>query len=119
QVLDIARRTTLARVKKCGQIMGRKDDSLTAAQILYPLMQCTDIFYLKADICQLGVDQRKVNMLGRDYCDAAGRKEKPVILSPPAASGRASGIPVATASGPPWGGGRWRRGRGGLAASPM
>jgi hypothetical protein len=22
-------------------------------------MQCTDIFFLKADICQLGVDQRK------------------------------------------------------------
>jgi tyrosyl-tRNA synthetase len=81
QVLDIGRRTTLARVKKCCQIMGRKEDSLTAAQILYPLMQCADIFYLKADICQLGVDQRKVNMLGRDYCDNAGRKEKPVILS--------------------------------------
>jgi len=81
QALDIASRTTLARVKKCCQIMGRDEDSLTAAQILYPLMQCTDIFFLKADICQLGVDQRKVNMLARDYCDAAGRKLKPVILS--------------------------------------
>ena len=30
--------------------------------------------FLKADICQLGVDQRKVNMLAREYCDAAGRK---------------------------------------------
>ncbi|CAE8621734.1 unnamed protein product, partial [Polarella glacialis] len=81
QFMDIARRTTLARVKKCCQIMGRKEDALTAAQILYPLMQCTDVFFLKADICQLGVDQRKVNMLARDYCDAAGRKLKPVILS--------------------------------------
>ncbi|CAK9092097.1 unnamed protein product [Durusdinium trenchii] len=81
QALDIGSRTTLARVKKCCQIMGRGEDSLTAAQILYPLMQCTDIFFLKADICQLGVDQRKVNMLARDYCDAAGRKLKPVILS--------------------------------------
>ena len=60
QALDIARRTTLARVKKCCQIMGRLENKLTAAQILYPLMQCTDIFFLKADICQLGVDQRKV-----------------------------------------------------------
>lgn len=81
QALDIARRSTLARVKKCCQIMGRNEESLTAAQILYPIMQCTDIFFLKADICQLGVDQRKVNMLARDYCDAAGRKLKPVILS--------------------------------------
>ncbi|CAE8651731.1 unnamed protein product, partial [Polarella glacialis] len=81
QALDIARRSTLARIKKCCQIMGRKEDTLTAAQILYPIMQCTDIFFLKADICQLGVDQRKVNMLARDYCDSAGIKAKPVILS--------------------------------------
>merc|ERR1719247_2293936 len=61
--------------------MGRLEDSLTAAQILYPIMQCTDIFFLKADICQLGVDQRKVNMLAREYCTTAGIKHKPVILS--------------------------------------
>ena len=61
QMLDISRVSNLARIKKCGMIMGRQDDgNLTAAQILYPIMQCTDIFYLKADICQLGVDQRKV-----------------------------------------------------------
>jgi len=81
QALDIARRFTVARLTKCCAIMGRKEGSLTAAQILYPLMQCTDIFFLRADVCQLGVDQRKVNMLARDYCDAAGRKLKPVILS--------------------------------------
>jgi len=81
QALDIARKTTVARVKKCCQIMGRLENKLTAAQILYPLMQCTDIFFLKADICQLGVDQRKVNMLAREYCDSAGIKNKPVILS--------------------------------------
>uniref|UniRef100_A0A6B2KYW3 tyrosine--tRNA ligase n=1 Tax=Arcella intermedia TaxID=1963864 RepID=A0A6B2KYW3_9EUKA len=81
QALDIARRFTLARVTKCCQIMGRLENNLTAAQILYPIMQCTDIFFLKADICQLGVDQRKVNMLARDYCDAAGLKLKPIILS--------------------------------------
>merc|ERR1719410_1841124 len=66
---------------KCCQIMGRNEFDLTAAQILYPIMQCTDIFALSADICQLGVDQRKVNMLARDYCDASGRKAKPIILS--------------------------------------
>eukprot|EP00286_Rhodomonas_abbreviata_P022569 CAMPEP_0181304206 /NCGR_PEP_ID=MMETSP1101-20121128/9016_1 /TAXON_ID=46948 /ORGANISM="Rhodomonas abbreviata, Strain Caron Lab Isolate" /LENGTH=773 /DNA_ID=CAMNT_0023409927 /DNA_START=263 /DNA_END=2585 /DNA_ORIENTATION=+ len=81
QALDVARRTTVARVKKCCQIMGRLENKLTAAQILYPLMQCTDIFFLKADICQLGVDQRKVNMLAREYCDSAGIKNKPIILS--------------------------------------
>jgi len=81
QALDIARRFKIERLKRCCQIMGRLEDSLTAAQILYPIMQCTDIFFLKADICQLGVDQRKVNMLAREYCDAAGIKLKPIILS--------------------------------------
>ena len=81
QMLDMARRFTVARVKKCCTIMGRAEGTLTAAQILYPLMQCTDVFFLRADICQLGVDQRKVNMLARDYCDAANLKFKPIILS--------------------------------------
>jgi len=44
-------------------------------------MQCADIFFLKADICQLGMDQRKVNMLAREYCDDIKRKNKPIILS--------------------------------------
>ena len=44
-------------------------------------MQCADIFFLKADICQLGMDQRKVNMLAREYCDSIKRKNKPIILS--------------------------------------
>lgn len=82
QMLDISRCSNLTRIKKCGMIMGRNSDGdLSSAQILYPIMQCTDIFALGADICQLGVDQRKVNMLARDYCDAAGRKLKPIILS--------------------------------------
>jgi tyrosyl-tRNA synthetase len=44
-------------------------------------MQCADVFFLKADVCQLGLDQRKVNMLARDYAQVAGRRFKPVILS--------------------------------------
>jgi len=81
KMLDIARRFNITRIKKCCQIMGRLEGNLSAAQILYPLMQCTDVFFLKADVCQLGVDQRKVNMLAREYCDAAKIKFKPVILS--------------------------------------
>jgi tyrosyl-tRNA synthetase len=81
QMMDIARRFTVTRIKKCCQIMGRLENNLSSAQILYPIMQCTDVFFLKADICQLGVDQRKVNMLAREYCDHAKRKNKPIILS--------------------------------------
>lgn len=91
KMLDVAKRFTVARIMKCCQIMGRQEGNLTAAQILYPLMQCTDIFFLKADICQLGLDQRKVNMLARDYCDSKGIKNKPVILSQHMISGLKKG----------------------------
>jgi tyrosyl-tRNA synthetase len=81
-VFDIARKNSLTRVMRCTQIMGRSEsDDLSAAQIFYPVMQCADIFFLKADICQLGMDQRKVNMLAREYCVENKRKFKPIILS--------------------------------------
>ena len=43
------------------------------------------IAHPQADICQLGMDQRKVNMLAREYCDVCQpkRKLKPVVLSHP------------------------------------
>lgn len=81
-VMNIAKANSISRVKRCSQIMGRTEgDDQPAAQIMYPCMQCADIFYLQADICQLGMDQRKVNMLAREYCDEIKRKHKPVILS--------------------------------------
>jgi tyrosyl-tRNA synthetase len=77
-VMDVARRNSLNRVKRCCTIMGRDDsDASPAAQILYPCMQCADIF----DICQLGMDQRKVNMLAREYATATKRRFKPIVLS--------------------------------------
>ena len=82
QVIDIARKNSVTRIKRCATIMGRKEeDDLSVAQCLYPCMQGTDIFFLKTDICQLGLDQRKVNMLAREYCDDIKKKDKPIILS--------------------------------------
>lgn len=80
-VLQVARANTVQRIVRCSQIMGRSEsEALSAAQIMYPCMQCADIFYLKADICQLGMDQRKVNMLGREIGEKLGFY-KPVIIS--------------------------------------
>jgi tyrosyl-tRNA synthetase len=80
-VMQIARNSTLSRIVRCGQIMGRKDEEIMqASQILYPCMQCADIFYLKADICQLGIDQRKVNVLARELAPVLGYS-KPVVVS--------------------------------------
>ena len=67
KVLEIGRNTTLHRVIRTTQIMGRTEqDTLSAAQIFYPCMQCADIFHLNVDITQLGMDQRKVNILARE-----------------------------------------------------
>lgn len=79
-VLTIAINTSLNRIIRCTQIMGRNEtDTLTASQILYPLMQAADIFYLPADICQLGLDQRKVNMLAREVANKLNRP-KPIAI---------------------------------------
>ncbi len=80
-VMQVARNSTMNRIIRCGQIMGRKEaEVLQASQILYPCMQAADIFYLKADICQLGIDQRKVNVLARELGEKLGFW-KPVVVS--------------------------------------
>lgn len=80
-VMDVARRNNLKRMIRCCQIMGRKEsDDLSAGQIMYVAMQTADIFFLGADMTMMGNDQRKVNMLAREYAEQTGRK-KPIILS--------------------------------------
>ncbi len=79
-VMRIAMSNTVKRIIRCSQIMGRTEgESLSAAQILYPCMQAADIFYLGVDICQLGMDQRKVNMLAREIGAKLGHG-KPVAV---------------------------------------
>ncbi|MBX4196490.1 tyrosine--tRNA ligase [Candidatus Pacearchaeota archaeon] len=74
-VLKLSTHATIQRVMRCGQIMGREEStSNPSAQILYPLMQAADIHHLEADIAQLGMDQRKVNMLARDLFPKIGLK---------------------------------------------
>jgi len=79
-VMKLAMNSTISRVLKCGQIMGREENtSNPSAQILYPLMQAADIIHLNANIAQLGLDQRKVNMLARDIFPKIGAR-KPVCV---------------------------------------
>ena len=80
-VMQVARNTTVKRLLRCSQIMGRTEsDAQQGSQILYPMMQCADIFYLKADICQLGMDQRNVNMPAREVGPSLGFW-KPIVVS--------------------------------------
>jgi tyrosyl-tRNA synthetase len=80
-VLKLSMKASIQRVMRCGQIMGREEStSNPSAQILYPLMQAADIHHLEADIAQLGMDQRKVNMLARELFPKLGFKA-PVVIS--------------------------------------
>jgi tyrosyl-tRNA synthetase len=79
---DVAAFATIARIRRTVPIMGRQDnEKLSLSQIIYPCMQTADVFLLGVDVCQLGLDQRKVNSLAIEYEDHVLKKNPPVILS--------------------------------------
>jgi tyrosyl-tRNA synthetase len=80
RVLRIGRETTLNRSMRATSIMGRTQGELqSTAQLFYPIMQTNDIFHLNVDICQMGMDQRRANILGREVAPKLGLK-KPVAI---------------------------------------
>lgn len=80
-VLKISMNVTVQRILRCGQIMGREESTNNpASQIFYPIMQAADIHHLEADITQLGMDQRKVNMVAREIFPKLGFA-KPIVVS--------------------------------------
>ncbi len=81
KVILIAKNTTVNRSNRMLTIMGRAEGEMQeVAQYFYPMMQTTDIFALGADICQLGLDQRRANMLAREVGPKLGWW-KPVVVS--------------------------------------
>ncbi len=79
KVLLVAKHHTENRTKRALQIAGRGEETSHVAQLFYPSMQVADVFQLDVDICQLGLDQRKANMLAREVADKLKWK-KPVAL---------------------------------------
>lgn len=82
RVMDVSTKFSIDRIRRCCTALGKEEDdeNLSASQIFYPVMQCADIFHLGVNICSLGMDQRKINMLAVEYSDKA-KLQKPVILS--------------------------------------
>lgn len=79
-VMQLSTVVSIGRAKKCTQALGRdENDNQSVSSLLYAVMQAVDISYLNVDICSLGMDQRKVNMLYREF--ATQDRPKPVILS--------------------------------------
>jgi len=79
KVILIAKAHSLRRTKRALTIAGRiAAEEKETAIFFYPSMQAADIFHLPVDVPQLGIDQRKVNMLARDVAgksiELAGRR---------------------------------------------
>lgn len=85
-VVQVGRTNVLKRFIRTAEMMGREEslDKLTGANIIYSCMQIADIFMLGAKITQLGMDQRKVNMLAREIglqLSPPAGGWKPVVVS--------------------------------------
>ncbi len=104
-VVQVGKSNVLRRFIRTAEMMGRDEslDNLTGANIIYSCMQVTDIFMLKAKITQLGMDQRKLNMLAREIGPQLGFW-KPVVVSHHMLMGL--GKPTSPASPPSKGGDR-------------
>ena len=81
RVITVAKHTTVQRATRCLSIMGRKEgELLESAQFFYPAMQVADIFELEVDITQLGLDQRRANILSREIAEKL-KWQKSIVVS--------------------------------------
>jgi len=73
KTMAVAKNLTIARTTRTLEIAGRKDtEARNVSDFMYTPMQVADIFHMKVDICQLGLDQRKANMVGREIGERMG-----------------------------------------------
>jgi tyrosyl-tRNA synthetase len=73
--IKFSKHMNLSRIMRSLTIMGRSErESLDFSQLLYPIMQSTDIRALDLDIVHAGMDQRKIHMLVREIFPKLGWK---------------------------------------------
>jgi len=67
KVVRVSKEMTIARGRRTMEIMGREEMAVKkVSDLFYTPMQVADIFHLDAKICQLGMDQRKANVVARE-----------------------------------------------------
>ncbi len=91
-VLRVSKATSLARVKRAMDIMGRDESEADRdlSKLFYPAMQVSDIFYFDVDVAYGGMDQRHAHMLARDVSKKLGKKP-PVAIHTPLLTGLQAG----------------------------
>jgi tyrosyl-tRNA synthetase len=92
-VLKTSKATSVARVKRAMDIMGRGEEEgeKDLSKLFYPAMQVSDIFYLQLDVAYGGTDQRHAHMLARDVAKKIGRTAPVAIHTPLLTSLQADG----------------------------
>ncbi len=94
-VVQIARRTTIARATRTLVIQGRSEkDTLHVSQYIYPMMQAADIHALDVDIPHAGMDQRRIHVLAKEAFETLKMKKivpihhhlLPSLVEPPKVS---------------------------------
>ena len=80
KTVRISKELTIARTTRTLEIAGRKEgEAHYVSDYLYTPMQVADIFQLNVKMCQLGLDQRKANMVAREIGEKIGYW-KPVCI---------------------------------------
>jgi len=65
-VYRLALKTTLKRARRSMELIAREDENPKVAEVLYPIMQVNDIYYLDVDVAVGGMEQRKIHALARE-----------------------------------------------------
>jgi tyrosyl-tRNA synthetase len=73
KVVLIAKNLSIARVTRTLEVAGRKEsEARHVSDYMYTPMQVADIFHMEVKICQLGMDQRKANVVARELGERLG-----------------------------------------------
>lgn len=73
KVVIIAKSLSIPRVTRTLEIAGRREtEARHVSDYLYTPMQVADIFHMKVKVCQLGMDQRKANVVAREIGERIG-----------------------------------------------
>jgi tyrosyl-tRNA synthetase len=92
-LMEVSKHTTLSRVQRSTDIMGRSQGkSIDFARLIYPPLQVADIYTLGVNIAHSAIDQRKAHVIARQVAskmkisplkDKKGRIISPIAIHQP------------------------------------
>jgi tyrosyl-tRNA synthetase len=81
-VYKLSTLTTIVRAKRSMDQVSRHSENPKVANVIYPLMQVVDMAFLETNIALGGMEQRKIQMLAREYLPKLNIKAPVCIHTP-------------------------------------